>query len=31
MGTHKPARAIVPVKDFMEPYVVEIVVIAALA
>ena len=31
MGDHKPARAIVPVKDFKEPYLVEIVAIAALA
>ncbi len=31
MGDHKPARAIVPVKNFKEPYVIEIVAIAALA
>ena len=30
MGPHKPARAIVPVKSFMDPYVVEIVATAAL-
>lgn len=30
MGEHKPARAIVPVKNFVEPYVVEIVATAAL-
>jgi len=31
MGDHKPARAIVPVKNFAEPYVVEIVATAALS
>ena len=31
MGDHKPARAIVPVKNFSDPYVVEIVATAALA
>jgi 2-iminobutanoate/2-iminopropanoate deaminase len=31
MGDHKPARAVVPVGNFREPYVVEIVAIAALA
>ena len=31
MGDHKPARAIVPVKDFAAPYVIEIVAVAALA
>ena len=30
MGDHKPARAIVPVKKFVEPYVVEVVATAAL-
>jgi len=30
MGDHKPARAIVPVKAFKEPYVVEVVATAAL-
>lgn len=30
MGDHRPARAIVPVKDFREPYVLEIVATAAL-
>ncbi len=30
MGSHKPARAIVPVKNFDGPYVVEIVATAAL-
>ena len=30
MGSHKPARAIVPVQNFMGPYVVEIVATAAL-
>lgn len=30
MGEHKPARAIVPVKNFVDPYVVEIVATAAL-
>lgn len=30
MGSHKPARAIVPVQKFVEPYVVEIVATAAL-
>ena len=30
MGDHKPARAIVPVKKFAEPYVVEVVATAAL-
>ena len=30
MGSHKPARAIVPVKSFMDPYVLEIVATAAL-
>lgn len=30
MGEHKPARAIVPVKKFVEPYVVEVVATAAL-
>lgn len=30
MGDHKPARAIVPVKHFKGPYVVEIVATAAL-
>jgi 2-iminobutanoate/2-iminopropanoate deaminase len=30
MGDHKPARAIVPVKNFSGPYVVEIVATAAL-
>jgi 2-iminobutanoate/2-iminopropanoate deaminase len=31
MGDHKPARAIVPVKEFAAPYVIEIVAVAALA
>jgi len=31
MGDHKPARAIVPVKDFAAPFLVEIVATAALA
>jgi 2-iminobutanoate/2-iminopropanoate deaminase len=31
MGEHKPARAIVPVKDFAPPFLVEIVATAALA
>ncbi len=31
MGDHKPARVIVPVKKFMDPFVVEVVAIAALA
>ncbi|MBT8487724.1 MAG: RidA family protein [Gemmatimonadetes bacterium] len=30
MGDHKPARAIVPVKRFRDPYVLEIVATAAL-
>lgn len=30
MGSHKPARAIVPVQNFMGPYVVEIVATAAV-
>lgn len=30
MGDHKPARAIVPVKNFRDPYVLEIVATAAL-
>ena len=30
MGPHKPARAIVPVKSFRDPYVLEIVATAAL-
>ena len=30
MGDHRPARAIVPVNNFVEPYVVEIVATAAL-
>jgi 2-iminobutanoate/2-iminopropanoate deaminase len=30
MGDHKPARAIVPVQSFREPFVVEIVATAAL-
>lgn len=30
MGDHKPARAIVPVKSFRDPYVLEIVATAAL-
>ena len=30
MGAHKPARAIVPVSAFRDPYVVEIVATAAL-
>ena len=30
MGDHKPARAIVPVKKFRDPYVLEIVATAAL-
>lgn len=30
MGDHKPARAIVPVRNFRDPYVVEIVATAAL-
>lgn len=30
MGDHKPARAIVPVRSFREPYLVEIVATAAL-
>jgi 2-iminobutanoate/2-iminopropanoate deaminase len=30
MGDHKPARAIVPVKNFSDPYIVEIVATAAL-
>ncbi|MDA0328233.1 MAG: RidA family protein [Gemmatimonadetes bacterium] len=31
MGSHKPARAIVPVKNFKDRYVIEVVAIAALA
>jgi 2-iminobutanoate/2-iminopropanoate deaminase len=31
MGDHKPARAIVPVKSFKPPFLVEIVTTAALA
>jgi len=31
MGAHKPARVIVPVKKFMDPFVVEVVAVAALA
>lgn len=30
MGDHRPSRAIVPVKDFRDPFVVEIVATAAL-
>jgi enamine deaminase RidA (YjgF/YER057c/UK114 family) len=30
MGDHKPARAIVPVNAFRDPYLVEIVATAAL-
>jgi 2-iminobutanoate/2-iminopropanoate deaminase len=30
MGEHRPSRAIVPVKDFRDPFVVEIVATAAL-
>lgn len=30
MGAHRPARAIVPVKSFRDPYVLEIVATAAL-
>jgi 2-iminobutanoate/2-iminopropanoate deaminase len=30
MGAHKPARAIVPVRSFREPYLLEIVATAAL-
>ena len=30
MGEHRPSRAIVPVKDFRHPFVVEIVATAAL-
>lgn len=30
LGDHKPARAIVPVRNFRDPYVVEIVATAAL-
>jgi len=30
MGAHRPSRAIVPVKDFRDPFVVEIVATAAL-
>lgn len=30
MGDHKPARVIVPVKKFTDPYVVEVVAVAAL-
>lgn len=30
MGDHKPARAIVPVKSFRDPYLLEIVATAAL-
>jgi 2-iminobutanoate/2-iminopropanoate deaminase len=30
MGNHKPARAIVPVKSFRDPYLLEIVATAAL-
>lgn len=30
MGDHRPARAIVPVRNFRDPYVVEIVATAAL-
>jgi 2-iminobutanoate/2-iminopropanoate deaminase len=31
MGDHKPARVVVPVRDFKEPYLIEVVAIAALA
>ncbi len=30
MGDHRPARAIVPVNNFMDPYIVEVVATAAL-